>query len=83
MRVSRYLHVIYIGILFQSQFSAVRQYGGGAPLTLDLIESRVILTLQLYDKINPEQVDLIQNIDSSDKMPFIGLSYSNFIIVDV
>ncbi|NP_001040477.1 acyl carrier protein, mitochondrial isoform X1 [Bombyx mandarina] len=34
----------------------IRKYSGGPPLTLDLIKSRVLLVLQLYDKINPEQL---------------------------
>ncbi|XP_075978402.1 NADH dehydrogenase (ubiquinone) acyl carrier protein isoform X2 [Anticarsia gemmatalis] len=34
----------------------VRNYSGGPPLTLDLIKSRVLLVLQLYDKINPEKL---------------------------
>ncbi|CAH2095862.1 unnamed protein product [Euphydryas editha] len=37
---------------------AVRNYSGGAPLTLQLIRDRVILVLQLYDKINPEKLSL-------------------------
>ncbi|XP_026761684.1 acyl carrier protein, mitochondrial isoform X2 [Galleria mellonella] len=36
----------------------VRKYSGGPPLTLDLIKSRVILVLQLYDKINPEKLSV-------------------------
>ncbi|XP_068633321.1 acyl carrier protein, mitochondrial isoform X1 [Battus philenor] len=35
-----------------------RSYGGGAPLTLCLIESRVLLVLKLYDKINPEKLSI-------------------------
>ncbi|CAH0715265.1 unnamed protein product, partial [Brenthis ino] len=41
-----------------NQKIAVRNYSGGPPLTLDLIKSRVILVLQLYDKINPEKISL-------------------------
>ncbi|XP_050351369.1 acyl carrier protein, mitochondrial isoform X2 [Nymphalis io] len=36
----------------------VRNYSAGPPLTLDLIKSRVILVLQLYDKISPEKLSL-------------------------
>ncbi|KAM3957168.1 NADH dehydrogenase (ubiquinone) acyl carrier protein isoform 1-T1 [Aphomia sociella] len=36
----------------------VRKYSGGPPLSLDLIKSRVILVLQLYDKINPEKLSV-------------------------
>ncbi|CAK1551343.1 unnamed protein product [Leptosia nina] len=36
----------------------VRNYGHGAPLTIDLIKSRVLLVLQLYDKVNPEKLSL-------------------------
>ncbi|XP_059052157.1 acyl carrier protein, mitochondrial-like isoform X2 [Achroia grisella] len=38
--------------------SGVRKYSGGPPLSLDLIKSRVILVLQLYDKINPEKLSV-------------------------
>ncbi|CAG9561630.1 unnamed protein product [Danaus chrysippus] len=41
-----------------NQKISVRNYSGGPPLTLDLIRSRVILVLQLYDKINPEKLSL-------------------------
>ncbi|XP_061383944.1 acyl carrier protein, mitochondrial isoform X2 [Danaus plexippus] len=41
-----------------NQKITVRNYSGGPPLTLDLIRSRVILVLQLYDKINPEKLSL-------------------------
>lgn len=34
----------------------VRKYSGAAPLTLDLITQRVILVLQLYDKVDPKKV---------------------------
>ncbi|CAG9561632.1 unnamed protein product [Danaus chrysippus] len=44
--------------LRQNQKISVRNYSGGPPLTLDLIRSRVILVLQLYDKINPEKLSL-------------------------
>ncbi|XP_038220726.1 acyl carrier protein, mitochondrial isoform X2 [Zerene cesonia] len=37
---------------------AVRNYSGGPPLTIDLIKSRVLLVLQLYDKVNPEKLSL-------------------------
>jgi len=36
--------------------SGVRNYSAGPPLTLDLITQRVILVLQLYDKVNPEKL---------------------------
>lgn len=53
----RYRHNIYFyDILFQAQNISVRNYSGGPPLTLELIKSRVLLVLQLYDKINPEKV---------------------------
>ncbi|XP_049873816.1 acyl carrier protein, mitochondrial isoform X1 [Pectinophora gossypiella] len=38
----------------------VRSYSAGPPLSLDLIKSRVLLVLQLYDKVNPEKL----NVDS-------------------
>ncbi|CAH0715266.1 unnamed protein product, partial [Brenthis ino] len=44
--------------VLKNQKIAVRNYSGGPPLTLDLIKSRVILVLQLYDKINPEKISL-------------------------
>lgn len=43
-------------ILFQTQKIGVRNYSGGPPLTLELVKSRVLLVLQLYDKVNPEKV---------------------------
>ncbi|CAH2048877.1 unnamed protein product, partial [Iphiclides podalirius] len=33
-----------------------RNYSGGPPLTLELIKSRVLLVLQLYDKVDPEKL---------------------------
>ncbi|KPJ07049.1 Acyl carrier protein, mitochondrial [Papilio machaon] len=36
----------------------VRNYSGGPPLTLDLIRKRVLLVLQLYDKVKPEKLTL-------------------------
>ncbi|XP_041978855.1 acyl carrier protein, mitochondrial isoform X2 [Aricia agestis] len=36
----------------------VRNYSHGPPLTLELIRSRVLLVLQLYDKIVPEKLTL-------------------------
>ncbi|CAG4959281.1 unnamed protein product [Parnassius apollo] len=36
----------------------VRNYSGGPPLTLELIKSRVLLVLQLYDKINPDKLSV-------------------------
>ena len=36
--------------------SNVRDFSSKAPLTLDLIQQRVLLVLKLYDKINPEKV---------------------------
>ncbi|XP_050351370.1 uncharacterized protein LOC126774068 isoform X3 [Nymphalis io] len=42
----------------QKQKIGVRNYSAGPPLTLDLIKSRVILVLQLYDKISPEKLSL-------------------------
>lgn len=38
--------------------SSVRDYSGKAPLTLDLIQQRVLLVLKLYDKINPEKLSV-------------------------
>ncbi|KAK0073971.1 hypothetical protein PV325_008939 [Microctonus aethiopoides] len=35
-----------------------RWYSGKAPLTLSLIQERVLLTLKLYDKINPTKLTL-------------------------
>ena len=34
----------------------VRNYSEGPPLTLDIITQRVILVLQLYDKVDPKKV---------------------------
>ncbi|CAH0692064.1 unnamed protein product [Spodoptera exigua] len=41
-----------------AQNISVRNYSGGPPLTLELIKSRVLLVLQLYDKINPEKLSV-------------------------
>ncbi|XP_026327467.1 acyl carrier protein, mitochondrial isoform X3 [Hyposmocoma kahamanoa] len=41
----------------QGLFSGVRNYSGGPPLTLSLIQQRVILVLQLYDKIDPSKLN--------------------------
>ncbi|XP_022120837.1 acyl carrier protein, mitochondrial isoform X2 [Pieris rapae] len=35
-----------------------RNYSHGPPLTIDLIKSRVLLVLQLFDKVNPEKLSL-------------------------
>lgn len=57
LRQTRFYSGTFISfILFQNETIAVRNYSGGPPLTLDLIQSRVILVLQLYDKIVPEKV---------------------------
>ncbi|XP_026738761.1 acyl carrier protein, mitochondrial isoform X2 [Trichoplusia ni] len=37
---------------------SVRNYSHGPPLTLELIKSRVLLVLQLYDKINPDKLSV-------------------------
>ncbi|CAB3261813.1 unnamed protein product [Arctia plantaginis] len=39
-------------------YVSARNYSGGAPITLELLKSRVLLVLQLYDKINPEKLSL-------------------------
>ncbi|CAH4028188.1 acyl carrier protein, mitochondrial isoform X2 [Pieris brassicae] len=36
----------------------VRNYSHGPPLTIDIIKSRVLLVLQLFDKVNPEKLSL-------------------------
>jgi len=38
------------------QKTSVRNYSAKEPLTLDLIQQRVLLVLRLYDKINPEKL---------------------------
>ncbi|MPC08135.1 acyl carrier protein, mitochondrial-like [Portunus trituberculatus] len=38
--------------------SSVRDYSSKPPLTLDLIQQRVLLVLKLYDKINPEKLSV-------------------------
>jgi len=40
----------------QQKTSLVRNYSAKEPLTLDLIQQRVLLVLRLYDKINPEKL---------------------------
>lgn len=49
-------HHLFLLILFQNRQIMVRNYSAGPPLSLELIRDRVILVLQLYDKINPEKV---------------------------
>lgn len=45
----------------QSQSIYVRQYSGHAPpLSLKLIQERVILVLKLYDKIDPAKVIIVE-----------------------
>lgn len=36
--------------------SGVRSYSAKEPLTLDLIQQRVMLVLKLYDKVNPDKL---------------------------
>jgi len=38
--------------------SSVRQYGGGPILDINLITQRTFLTLKLYDKVDPEKLNL-------------------------
>lgn len=38
--------------------SLQRQYGGPAPLNIDLITQRTMLVLKLYDKVNPDTISL-------------------------
>uniref|UniRef100_A0A6M2E213 Acyl carrier protein n=1 Tax=Xenopsylla cheopis TaxID=163159 RepID=A0A6M2E213_XENCH len=45
-------------VLKGSQWQLVRHYSAAAPLTLDLIRKRVVLVLQLYDKIDPAKLKL-------------------------
>jgi len=40
----------------QDKTSPIRNYSDKEPLTLDLIQQRVLLVLRLYDKINPEKL---------------------------
>ncbi|KAL0838533.1 hypothetical protein ABMA28_016646 [Loxostege sticticalis] len=42
----------------ETQKIAIRNYSGGPPLTLELIKCRVLLVLQLYDKVNPEKLSV-------------------------
>ncbi|XP_069178028.1 acyl carrier protein, mitochondrial isoform X2 [Procambarus clarkii] len=36
----------------------VRSYSAKAPLTLDMIQQRVLLVLKLYDKVNPDKLTI-------------------------
>ena len=36
----------------------MRQYSHAAPLSLDLIRQRVLLVLNLYDKVDPQKVSI-------------------------
>lgn len=47
---------IYTSTLLQGMNAAVRSYSHGPPLTIDLIQQRVLLVLKLYDKITPSKV---------------------------
>ncbi|XP_069123466.1 acyl carrier protein, mitochondrial-like isoform X1 [Argopecten irradians] len=56
----------------------IRTYGRiGPPLTLKLIEDRILLTLKLYDKINPEKLQLTSHfmndlgLDSLDHVEIV------------
>lgn len=55
----------------------VRHYSAKEPLTLKLIKERVILVLQLYDKVNPEKLTVDSNfhkdlgLDSLDHVEVI------------
>lgn len=40
----------------QQKTGSIRNYSAKEPLTLDLIQQRVLLVLRLYDKINPEKL---------------------------
>ncbi|XP_072949609.1 uncharacterized protein ND-ACP isoform X3 [Epargyreus clarus] len=42
----------------QSLVASVRKYSNAPPLTLELVRSRVLLVLQLYDKISPDKLTL-------------------------
>ncbi|CAB3227312.1 unnamed protein product [Arctia plantaginis] len=46
------------GRVLKNLYVSARNYSGGAPITLELLKSRVLLVLQLYDKINPEKLSL-------------------------
>ncbi|XP_072949608.1 acyl carrier protein, mitochondrial isoform X2 [Epargyreus clarus] len=41
-----------------SLVASVRKYSNAPPLTLELVRSRVLLVLQLYDKISPDKLTL-------------------------
>ncbi|KAK8719454.1 hypothetical protein OTU49_014028 [Cherax quadricarinatus] len=42
--------------LLQQTKGSIRNYSVKEPLTLDMIQQRVLLVLKLYDKINPEKL---------------------------
>ncbi|XP_063826104.1 acyl carrier protein, mitochondrial isoform X2 [Ostrinia nubilalis] len=42
----------------ETQKIGIRNYSGGPPLSLELIKSRVLLVLQLYDKVNPDKLSV-------------------------
>lgn len=48
-----YVHNILLFQIFK------RQYSVKPPLTIDQIKKRVLLVLQLYDKVNPDKVNEI------------------------
>ncbi|XP_066517088.1 NADH:ubiquinone oxidoreductase subunit AB1a [Hoplias malabaricus] len=69
-------------LLNQIQYSSplvsqLRQYGDLPPLTLDSIRDRVLYVLKLYDKINPEKLQVASHfmkdlgLDSLDQVEII------------
>ncbi|KAG9262267.1 NADH:ubiquinone oxidoreductase subunit AB1a [Astyanax mexicanus] len=57
--------------------SQLRQYGDLPPLTLDSIRDRVLYVLKLYDKVNPEKLQVTSHfmkdlgLDSLDQVEII------------
>merc|ERR1712198_452717 len=55
-RQNRCSNTTLLSAITKATTSGVRSYSSKEPLTLDLIQQRVLLVLKLYDKINPEKL---------------------------
>ncbi|VVC91393.1 unnamed protein product [Leptidea sinapis] len=53
----------------QSEKLGLRHFSHGPPLTIDLIKSRVLLVLQLYDKVDPEKNKFLMRSVATHQIP--------------
>ncbi|VVC91395.1 unnamed protein product [Leptidea sinapis] len=52
-----------------SEKLGLRHFSHGPPLTIDLIKSRVLLVLQLYDKVDPEKNKFLMRSVATHQIP--------------